>query len=80
MPARCPIAGDALLKLRATGGAGADFSEAIRLASDLDPVQPLGYVNRGETIDKPGDKVAALASINKALHLASGFPPALHPL
>jgi tetratricopeptide (TPR) repeat protein len=47
------------------------------MAIRLDPKQPLGHVNRGQTLNALGDRVAALASIDKALQLAPGFPPAL---
>ena len=51
----------------------ADDDMAIR----LDPKHPLGYVNRGQTLSNLGDRVAALASIDRAMQLAPGFPPAL---
>ena len=50
------------------------------MAIRLDPDQPIGYVNRGQTLNNLGDKVAALASLNKALQLLPGFPPALDVL
>jgi predicted Zn-dependent protease len=51
----------------------ADDDMAIR----LDPKHPLGYVDRGQTLSNLGDRVAALASIDRAMQLAPGFPPAL---
>jgi tetratricopeptide (TPR) repeat protein len=50
------------------------------MAIRLDPNQPLGYVNRGQTLNNLGDRVAAIASINKALQLVSAFPPAVELL
>jgi len=47
----------------------ADDDMAIR----LEPNHPLGYVNRGQTLNDLGDRVAAVNSINKALQLAPGF-------
>ena len=41
------------------------------------PNHPLGYVNRAQTLDNLGDQIAAIASIDKALQLAPGFPPAV---
>jgi tetratricopeptide (TPR) repeat protein len=51
----------------------ADEDHAIR----LEPTHPLAYVNRAETLNKLGDHVAAVNSIDTALQLAPGFPPAL---
>jgi len=51
----------------------ADEDQAIRL-------EPLGYVNRGQTLNNLGDRVAAIASINKALQLVPGFTPAVDVL
>jgi tetratricopeptide (TPR) repeat protein len=47
------------------------------MAIRLEPNHPLGYVNRGQTLNDLGDRVAAVNSINKALQLAPGFPPAV---
>lgn len=54
----------------------ADFDMAIR----LEPKHPLAYVNRGATLNDRGERAAAIASINKALQLSPGFPPALEAL
>jgi tetratricopeptide (TPR) repeat protein len=51
----------------------ADDDMAIRLG----PKHPLGYVNRGQTLSNLGDRVATLASIDRAMQLAPGFLPAL---
>ena len=51
----------------------ADEDIAIR----LEPNAPLGFVNRGETLYKLGDRIAAVDSVDKALRLAPGFVPAV---
>jgi len=55
---------------------------ALALADDdkamhLNPAYPLTYVNRAEAVNGLGDRVAAINSLNRALELAPGFPPAL---
>lgn len=50
------------------------------MAIRLEPQHPLAYVNRAETLKLLGDKVAARASVTKALQLAPGFPPAVEVL
>jgi tetratricopeptide (TPR) repeat protein len=54
----------------------ADTDMVIR----LEPRQPLAYVNRGKILNDMGDRAGAIASINKALKLVPGFPPALKAL
>ena len=54
----------------------ADDDMSIR----LDAREPVAYVNRGQVLDKLGDKVAAVASINQALVMVPDFPPALDVL
>jgi tetratricopeptide (TPR) repeat protein len=49
-------------------------------ALDLEPNQPLAFVNRGLAMHGLGDDAGALAAIKGALELAPGFPPALDAL
>ena len=68
--------GTALLLLREHLRALSDNDKAL----DLDPNQPLAFVNRGLAMHGLGDDAGALAAIKLALQLAPGFQPALDAL